>query len=48
MVQRFGDKFSSNFFPVLRFEGEISDCEVKGEIPRDIRGTFYRLSGDWV
>jgi carotenoid cleavage dioxygenase-like enzyme len=48
MVQRFGDQFSSNFFPVLRFEGEISDCEVKGEIPRDIRGTFYRLGGDWM
>jgi carotenoid cleavage dioxygenase-like enzyme len=49
MVQRFGDQnFSGNFFPPLRFEGEISDCEVSGEIPRDIRGTFYRLGGDWA
>ncbi len=49
MVQRFGDQnFSGNFFPPLRFEGEILDCEVQGEIPRDIHGTFYRLGGDWA
>src|SRR5690242_1784657 len=48
MVQRFGDKRARDFFPTLRFEGEIIDCEVEGEIPRDIRGTFYRLGGDWA
>ena len=49
MVQRFGDQhFSGDFFPTLRFEGEILDCEVTGEIPREIRGTFYRLGGDWL
>ncbi|HUN25494.1 MAG TPA: carotenoid oxygenase family protein [Steroidobacteraceae bacterium] len=49
MVRRFGDQhFSGDFFPTLRFEGEIFDCEVEGEIPRDIRGTFYRLGGDWL
>jgi carotenoid cleavage dioxygenase-like enzyme len=49
VVQRFGDKhFSGDFFPTLRFEGEIFDCEIDGEIPRDIRGTFYRLGGDWL
>ena len=49
MVQRFGDQhFSGDFFATLRFEGEIFDCEVQGEIPRDIRGTFYRLGGDWL
>jgi carotenoid cleavage dioxygenase-like enzyme len=49
MVQRFGNqRFAGNFFSTLRFEGEISDCEVEGEIPRDIRGTFYRLGGDWL
>src|SRR5579885_2659491 len=36
MVQRFGDKRSRDFFPTLRFEGEIIDCEVEGEIPRDL------------
>ncbi len=49
MVQRFSDQpFSGSFFTTLRFEGEIFDCEVQGEIPRDIRGTFYRLGGDWL
>jgi carotenoid cleavage dioxygenase-like enzyme len=49
MVQRFGDRhFSGDFFTTLRFEGEIFDCEVQGEIPRDIHGTFYRLGGDWA
>jgi len=49
MVQRFGDKHpGGDFFQTLRFEGEIRDCEVQGEIPRDLRGTFYRLGGDWA
>ncbi|HTY50972.1 MAG TPA: carotenoid oxygenase family protein [Steroidobacteraceae bacterium] len=49
MVQRFGDKhLGGDFFATLRFEGEILDCEVEGEIPREIRGTFYRLGGDWA
>ena len=48
MVQRFGDKHpGGDLFTTLRFEGEIADCEVEGDIPRDIRGTFYRLGGDW-
>jgi carotenoid cleavage dioxygenase len=48
MVQRFGDKHpAGDLFATLRFEGQILDCEVEGEIPRDIRGTFYRLGGDW-
>ena len=49
MVQRFGHQhFAGDYFKTLRFEGEIYDCEVEGEIPRDIRGTFYRLGGDWL
>ncbi len=49
MVQRFSDRhFSGDFFTPLRFEGEIFDCEVQGDIPRDIHGTFYRLGGDWL
>jgi carotenoid cleavage dioxygenase-like enzyme len=49
MVQRFGDKHpGGDFFQTLRFEGEIRDCEIEGEIPRDLRGTFYRLGGDWA
>lgn len=49
MVQRFGDQhLGGGFFSTLRFEGDIRDCEVQGEIPRDLRGTFYRLGGDWA
>jgi carotenoid cleavage dioxygenase len=49
MVQRFGNKhLGGDFFETLRFEGEILDCEIEGEIPREIRGTFYRLGGDWL
>jgi carotenoid cleavage dioxygenase len=49
MVQRFGDQHpGGDFFQTLRFEGDIFDCEVQGEIPQDIRGTFYRLGGDWA
>ncbi|KAK8095336.1 hypothetical protein PG999_013358 [Apiospora kogelbergensis] len=29
-----------------RFEGDIFDLEVTGEIPRDINGTFYRVQPD--
>ncbi|KAI1406709.1 carotenoid oxygenase [Hypoxylon fuscum] len=29
-----------------RFEGDITDLEVTGEIPRDINGTFYRVQPD--
>jgi carotenoid cleavage dioxygenase-like enzyme len=49
MVQRFSDRhFAADFFTTLRFEGEIRDCEVEGEIPSDMYGTFYRLGGDWA
>ncbi len=30
----------------LRFEAEIYDCEVAGEIPRGINGSFFRCGGD--
>ncbi|HTV79996.1 MAG TPA: carotenoid oxygenase family protein [Steroidobacteraceae bacterium] len=49
MVQRFSDQhLGGNFFQTLRFEGEIRDCEVQGTIPQDLKGTFYRLGGDWA
>jgi len=30
----------------LRFEAEIYDCQVLGEIPRELNGSFYRCGGD--
>ncbi len=29
-----------------RFEAEIYDCEVVGEVPRELNGSFYRCGGD--
>ena len=31
-----------------RFEIDISDCEVQGEIPGDLNGAFYRMHLDWL
>jgi carotenoid cleavage dioxygenase-like enzyme len=31
-----------------RFEVDIHDCEVKGEIPKDLDGAFYRLHMEWL
>lgn len=33
-------------FSPLRFEAYIHDCEVEGEIPPDLNGTFYRTGPD--
>jgi carotenoid cleavage dioxygenase len=30
----------------LRFEAEIYDCEVLGEVPRELNGSFFRCGGD--
>lgn len=30
------------FFTPLRFEADVHDCEVEGEIPAALRGNFYR------
>jgi carotenoid cleavage dioxygenase len=30
-----------------RFEADIPDCEVQGQIPRDIDGAFYRVGAEW-
>lgn len=41
-------KFADNggFFAPMRFEAQIDDCVVEGEIPADIHGTFYRSAAD--
>lgn len=31
---------------MLRFEGDILDCEVEGEIPAQLNGTFHRVHPD--
>src|SRR6188472_4007212 len=31
----------------LRFNAEVEDCEVFGEIPGEIDGAFYRVGGEF-
>ena len=40
------DPAARGFFAPLRFEAEVHDCEVEGEIPAAMRGTFYRSCVD--
>ena len=39
--------FPPGFNSPTRFEADIYDCEVWGEIPSDIEGTFYRMQCDF-
>jgi carotenoid cleavage dioxygenase-like enzyme len=39
----FDDPGVSGFMRPVRFEGEINNLEVIGEIPKEINGTFYRV-----
>ena len=39
--------FPLGFNSPTRFEADVYDCEVWGEIPRDIEGTFYRMQCDF-
>ncbi|HEY4215298.1 MAG TPA: carotenoid oxygenase family protein [Steroidobacteraceae bacterium] len=39
--------FPPGFNSPTRFEGDVYDCEVWGEIPKDIEGTFYRMQCDF-
>ena len=39
--------FAPGFNSPTRFEADIYDCEVWGQIPSDIEGTFYRVACDF-
>jgi carotenoid cleavage dioxygenase len=39
---------SRSFNAPTRFEADVYDCEVWGEIPSDIEGSFYRLQCDFA
>ncbi|WP_428103103.1 carotenoid oxygenase family protein [Candidatus Rariloculus sp.] len=40
--------FPRGFNSPTRFEADIHDCEVWGEIPSDIEGTFFRIQCDFA
>jgi carotenoid cleavage dioxygenase-like enzyme len=35
------------FFAPQRFEADVLDCEVEGEIPSELSGAFVRVGSDW-
>ena len=37
----------SGYFSPARFDAEVLDCEVRGRIPRELDGAFYRMHLDW-
>jgi carotenoid cleavage dioxygenase-like enzyme len=39
--------FPAGFNSPTRFDADVYDCEVWGQIPTDIRGTFYRMQCDF-
>ena len=30
----------------MRFEADVYECEVEGEIPAELEGTYFRTGGD--
>lgn len=40
--------FPGGFNSPTRFEADIFDCEVDGQVPSDMHGTFYRLQCDFA
>ena len=48
MVDFSGQPEMKGFFAPTRFEADIFDCEVTGQIPAELDGAFYRLHPDWL
>ena len=34
--------------PAARFEVDVHDCEITGDIPKDLDGALYRMHLDWL
>ena len=37
----------TGYFSPARFDAEVLDCELRGSLPRDLDGAFYRMHLDW-
>lgn len=48
MTDHFGFPDSGRFFVPQRFEADLHDCEVTGQIPPQLDGAFIRIGSDWV
>jgi carotenoid cleavage dioxygenase len=42
------DPTQVGFFAPMRFEADITDCEVIGKIPADLNGAFVRVGGEFL
>src|SRR6478752_2638756 len=42
------DNTQVGFFAPMRFEADITDCEVIGKIPSDLNGSFVRVGGEFL
>ena len=42
------DATQVGFFAPMRFEADITDCEVIGKIPSDLNGAFVRVGGEFL
>ena len=40
--------YAVGYFAPARFDAEVFDCEVRGTIPADLDGAFYRMHGDFL
>ena len=44
----FSSRAYSGYFSPARFDAEVLDCELRGSIPRELDGAFYRMHLDWL
>ena len=48
MVDFSSQEAMRGYFAPARFEADIYDCEVTGQVPAEVDGAFYRLHPDWL
>lgn len=47
MMKSPGNPAARGFFAPQRFEADVHDCEVIGDVPLELNGAFIRVGGDW-
>jgi carotenoid cleavage dioxygenase-like enzyme len=48
MVDFSGDRTARGFYAPERFESNVYDCEVVGEVPKSMSGAFVRVGTEWL
>jgi carotenoid cleavage dioxygenase len=38
----------TGYFAPERFEADVYDCEVLGQVPKDLNGAFFRVGAEWL